>query len=298
MSYLTPDPQRPAPWELDRSEYRELAQRWQHRAESAEAELSRYRAETWTDHDGTVRTIVGTRAELARKLYDENERAGRAEIQARSNLDYARREGARARSWERAAESWDRETDELAARAERAEARAAAWWEAAKTYCRSLNLAWHDIEAAEARAEDNAEQWQKATYRNGHRYEEAAKDRDAWREMALANAARMAEMGEEIRALQTKLSIARGLIDVATGNVDALVWVTEEDRVPFERRTERKPRAFRDNDGDVWVETSPGKFTADWGYDTGTPDLSEWFKDEALEDVERAHGPLTEITEG
>ena len=46
------------------------------RAETAEAELALYAAETWTDHDGTIRPIVATRAELARRLYDENERAG------------------------------------------------------------------------------------------------------------------------------------------------------------------------------------------------------------------------------
>ena len=45
--------------------------------------VERHRAETWTDHDGTVRNLGGiTRAELAQKLYDENERAGREKARA------------------------------------------------------------------------------------------------------------------------------------------------------------------------------------------------------------------------
>lgn len=44
-------------------------------------------SETWTDKDGTVLPIVGTRAELSRRLYDENERAGRAVKAYRLLLD-------------------------------------------------------------------------------------------------------------------------------------------------------------------------------------------------------------------
>lgn len=53
------------------------------RAEYAENRLRDHTAETWTDRDGTVRPLGGiSRAELARQMYDENERAGREKARA------------------------------------------------------------------------------------------------------------------------------------------------------------------------------------------------------------------------
>src|SRR5438067_350289 len=89
--------------------------------------------------------------------------------------------------WELSRSEYRELAQKWQARAERAETRAAAWWEAAKTYARSLHLAWSELEES-------------------GEYFVVRDDRDAWREMALANAARMGEMGEEIRELKATLA--------------------------------------------------------------------------------------------
>lgn len=53
-------------------------------------------------------------------------------------------------------------------------------------------------------------------------------------------------------------------------------------------------RVFKDSQGDVWVETSPGRFTIDWGYGSGVPDFSTLYSDYSLGQVEE-HGPLARL---
>ncbi|MER7077945.1 hypothetical protein SAMN02982929_07177 [Saccharopolyspora kobensis] len=85
------------------------------RAEKAEAKIREYEAETWIDHDGTVRPIHETRAQLSRRLYDENERAGREK--ARADKAEAELVGANSRAdhWMDLAIAIEAEFDELKA---------------------------------------------------------------------------------------------------------------------------------------------------------------------------------------
>lgn len=67
----------------ERETVAENAVRWHEHSRKISVVLAGHQAETWTDHDGTVRPLGAiSRADLARQLYDENERAGQERARA------------------------------------------------------------------------------------------------------------------------------------------------------------------------------------------------------------------------